>query len=87
MRRGSELVADAMEMLIAAGARPQVRNGGKHIKICWLDRHGGRCVLTLPCTPSDRRARANARALLRRLLRDSGSVEGLPAEEARDDPR
>jgi hypothetical protein len=80
MRRGSELVADAMEMLIAAGAKPQVRNGGKrgkHVKIDWLDRDGCRCTLVVPCTPSDWRARANARAMLRRLLRRSGSTEGL----------
>jgi hypothetical protein len=72
-----------MEMLIAAGAKPQVRNGGKHskhIKIDWLDCHGGRCTLVVPCTPSDWRARANARAMLRRLLRRSGSIAGLPAE-------
>ena len=86
MRRGSELVADAMEMLIAAGARPQVRNGGKHIKICWLDRHGHRHVPIGPCAPSDQRARANTRATLRRLLCDSGRVGAMPiidqAEEA-----
>jgi hypothetical protein len=77
MRRGTELVVDAIEMLTAAGAKPLVRSGGKHVKIIWLDRSGHRCTLVIACTPSDRRARANARAMLRRLLRRSGSVAGL----------
>jgi hypothetical protein len=81
MKRGSELVTDAVEMLTQAGARPHVvRSGGKHTKICWLDRHGRDCVLIVPCTPSDKRARANAGATLRRLLRRSGATKGLLTE-------
>jgi hypothetical protein len=77
MRRSAELVADALETLRAAGAKPSVRNGGKHIKISWVDRHGHRRLLIVPCTPSDWRTRANTRALLRRLLRRSASTENL----------
>jgi hypothetical protein len=86
MRRCTELITDAVAMLVAAGAKPCIRNGSKHIKVCWLDRHGHRHVPIGPCAPSDQRARANTRATLRRLLCDSGRVGAMPiidqAEEA-----
>ena len=71
--RGNELVADALGMLAAAGFTPAI-HGCKHLKITWFD-HGRRYTLVVPVSPSDRRARLNSRATLRRLLRTS---EGAP---------
>jgi hypothetical protein len=70
-RHRSEFITDAIEMLTAAGAQPRISDGGRHIKVYWSDRHGHRRVMIVPRSPSDWRARANARAVLRRLLRNA----------------
>jgi hypothetical protein len=72
MNRAEELVADALALLHAHGHTPRIsENGGKHIKIRWLDA-GRRYTLIIPRSPSDVRARRNSRATLKRLLRNNG---------------
>jgi hypothetical protein len=46
-------------------------NGGGHVKITWI-KDGRRHLFAVAKSPSDRRAGANARAALRRLLREEG---------------
>jgi hypothetical protein len=69
-RPNNDLVRDAVEMLIAHGHSPSVSNGGRHPKIRWVD-GGRRFTLVVSRSPSNHRARANSRAMLRRLLRAS----------------
>ena len=69
MNRAHELVTDAVALLQDCGFRPVVSNGGKHLRVRWLD-HGRRHTLYIPASPSDWRARANSRAVLRRILRN-----------------
>jgi hypothetical protein len=69
MKRPSiALVRDAVEMLVARGFAPTVKESSRHPKICWIDDKGRRCLLVISRTPSDHRTRANSLALLRRLL-------------------
>jgi hypothetical protein len=67
-RLADDLVREAVDLLAAHGFDPAVRNGGKHLKISWID-YGRRYTLVLSRSPSDHRARAKSRALLQRLLR------------------
>jgi hypothetical protein len=69
MSRAEELIADALALLHAHGHTPRIlENGGKHIKIRWLDA-GRRYTLVVSRSPSDSRARQQSRAMLKRLLR------------------
>lgn len=61
-------VAQLFEEITAAGATYERR--ASH----WAVRYGGQIICTVPCTPSDRRSLANARATIRRA--------GLPLGEA-----
>jgi hypothetical protein len=62
-----ELLEDALKTIRAAGFKPTVvRNS--HWKIRWLDRRGRKQMLIVAFSPSDYRARAQSRAILRRLL-------------------
>ena len=69
MTRASGIVRMTLDMLEAHGFTPTVRNGGKHLKIKW---HDGNQTFTVVIsrTPSDRHAINNARATLRRILRN-----------------
>jgi len=71
MNRATELVRDAVTLLQEHGFLPTVSNGGKHMRVRWFDR-GRRYTLYVPATPSDKRARLNSRAILRRILRSNG---------------
>jgi hypothetical protein len=71
VNRGAELVRDAVVLLRGHGFVPTVSNGGKHTKVRWFD-HGRRYTLFIPASPSDKRARLNSRAVLRRILRNNG---------------
>jgi hypothetical protein len=72
MNRADELVHDAIVTLRKHGLTPTVSNGGKHLKVRWVDQ-GRRYTLIVPASPSDYRTRANSRAILRRLLRANGT--------------
>jgi hypothetical protein len=74
MTRATELVRDAVALLRAHGFAPTVSNGGRHLRIRWLDQ-GRRYTLVVPRNPSDQRARLNSRAVLRRILRTNGNRE------------
>jgi hypothetical protein len=71
MNRASELVHDAVALLRDHGFTPTVSNGGKHIRVRWFDQ-GRRYTLVISQSPSDRQARINSRAVLRRILRNNG---------------
>jgi hypothetical protein len=76
MNRSEELVADALALLHAHGFTPSIsENGGKHIKIRWLDA-GRRYTLVISRSPSDNRARHESRATLKRLLRRPAENNG-----------
>jgi hypothetical protein len=71
MTRAEELIADALALLHAHGFTPTIHeNGGKHIKIRWLDA-GRRFTLVISRTPGNSHARQQSRATLKRLLRTS----------------
>ena len=71
MNRAAELVHDAVVMLRDRGFVPTVSNGGKHVRVRWVD-DGRRYTLYIPASPSDHRTRLNSRAVLRRILRNNG---------------
>jgi hypothetical protein len=65
----------ALEELSAAGIRDVVRaHGAKHWQLRWRGANGVERVYTIPCTPGDVRSVANARAAIRRILRDDGML-------------
>jgi hypothetical protein len=68
--RPNELVRDAVDVLVAHGLTPAISNGGKHIKIAWVV-GGSRHLFTISHRPRGARVRANSRATLRRLVRQS----------------
>ena len=71
-RFANELVGETVTTLTAHGFDPVIRNGGKHVKVCWTDA-GRRYVLTFSHSHTGNwRTRANARAVLRRILRSNG---------------
>jgi hypothetical protein len=71
VNRAAELVHDAVVMLRDRGFVPTVSNGGKHVRVRWVD-DGRRYTLYIPASPSDHRTRLNSRAVLRRILRNNG---------------
>jgi hypothetical protein len=71
MNRAGELVRDAVTMLQRHGFDPVISNGGKHAKVRWFDQ-GRRYTLVVSQSPSDRHARINSLAILRRMLRNNG---------------
>jgi hypothetical protein len=71
MTRASELVHDAVTLLRGHGFVPTVSNGGKHLRVRWFDQ-GRRYTLVISQSPSDRHARINSLAILRRMLRNNG---------------
>ena len=71
MTRADELIADALALLHAHGFVPRIQeNGGKHIKIRWLDA-GRRYTLVISRSPGSNYARQESRATLKRLLRNT----------------
>ena len=60
----NELLVDALAMLRQAGIEPRVTRN-RHWKIAWRDQHGRKRLLVVS---SNRGARAQSRATLRRLL-------------------
>jgi hypothetical protein len=66
-RPSNELVREAVATVVAYGFAPTVRNGGKHFKVSWVA-NGRRRVLVISQSPSNRKARVQSRAILRRLL-------------------
>jgi Rha family phage regulatory protein len=76
MSNNPELAA-VLEELAAVGIKPHVSNGGKHIKVAWTH-NGMPRIQGVACTPSDARGVQNARARVRRALKEDGL---LAAEE------
>jgi hypothetical protein len=68
-RRAPDLAREAVAVLAERGYVADVDLDGKHLKVRWLS-HGRHHVLTISRSPGDRRAQANSRAQLRRLLRE-----------------
>jgi hypothetical protein len=61
------LVSEAIDTLKTRGFVPVIKNGGKHIRITWVD-HGRKFLLIVSRSPSSVYAERRSRALLRRLL-------------------
>jgi hypothetical protein len=68
--RANGIVRMTVDMLEARGFTPTIKNGGKHLKIRWHDGNRSFTVI-VSRSPSDRRAINNARATLRKILRNS----------------
>ena len=64
----NELLDEALSTIRAAGFEPSVVCN-RHWKISRTDQHGRTQCLVIALSPSDRRARMQSRAVLRRLLR------------------
>ena len=77
--KGPDHIAAVVTELREAGARDiVVIQGAKHPRVQWTGRNGQRRFYTLSGTLSDRRGLANARADVRRLLRDDGMLRDEP---------
>jgi hypothetical protein len=63
----NELLNEALATIRARGFEPSVARN-RHWKVNWTDQHGRTRTLVVARSPSDRRARKQSRALLRRLL-------------------
>jgi hypothetical protein len=63
----NELLEDAVAMVRAAGFEPDVARG-RHWKVSWTDQRGRTRLIVVAFSPSNRRARVQSRAILRRLL-------------------
>jgi hypothetical protein len=66
-RRPPVLVREAVATLTSTGHSADVDLAGGHYKVSWVVA-GRRHLLVLARSPSDHRAQANSRSLLRRLL-------------------
>jgi hypothetical protein len=72
-RRRSAFVEEAIATLGEHGHAADIDIGSSgHLKIRWITASGHRRFLVVGQTPSDHRADANARAILRKLLREEG---------------
>jgi hypothetical protein len=67
----NEVVDTILKELEQHGLKPVLLNGGKHHKIRWVGPQGERTFVT-SVSPSDVRTKLNARAQVRRMLRDDG---------------
>jgi hypothetical protein len=73
MNRHNGIVRMTLDTLAAHGITPQLRNGGKHLKIRWSD--GNRTfTVVVSRSPSDRNAANNARRTLKRILKNEVSA-------------
>jgi hypothetical protein len=63
----NELLEEALATVRAAGFEPSVERN-RHWKVRWTDQRGRSQLLVIAFSPSDRRARMQSRAVLRRLL-------------------
>ena len=59
MNRATELVHDAVTLLQRHGFVPTVSNGGKHVRVRWVDQ-GRRFTLYIPASPGSIRGRCCA---------------------------
>jgi hypothetical protein len=66
------ILRETLATLNAAGVKPWVRYG-KHIKVAWHDAAGRKQTLVISISPGKRRALQKNRALLRRLLKQTGA--------------
>jgi hypothetical protein len=71
-RRRSPFVTETVAALADRGHVVDVIVGGRHVKICWVVQ-GRRRFLVVGQSLSDCRTDKNARAQLRRMLRDEGA--------------
>jgi hypothetical protein len=70
----NDCLAVALQELSLAGVRDVERAyGGKHLQLRWKA-NGGERMYSMPVTPSDFRAASNARAAIRRMLREDGML-------------
>jgi hypothetical protein len=81
VRKRNECVDAAILALKEAGVfDPLVVPGAKHLQVRW-PHGGGMRFYVLPSTPSDRRAPANTRAGIRKILKADGRIkEPAPVE-------
>ena len=84
----NDCLAAALRELEAAGIRAVERaNGGKHLQLRWRVNGGPQRLYVMPLTPGDHRAAANARAGIRRLLREDGVLVDPAKRDAAPAPR
>jgi hypothetical protein len=66
----NEVLDTVTRELNAVGIMPRIEHGGKHLKVQW-----GQRTYTAPKTSSDHRACLNARAEVRRMLKEDGMLD------------
>jgi hypothetical protein len=68
--------------LAKVGVKPEIlRNGGDHMEMRWRSNEGRLRSILTSWTPSDHRSVLNARARMRKILRDDGMLEIKPRKE------
>ena len=77
-------VAAVLSELRQAGAQDiTILRSARHPRVQWTTRNGQPRFYVLPGTPSDRRGLANARADVRRLLRQDDMLHAEPLRPSR----
>lgn len=76
--KAEHITAILAELRLAGARDVTVLRCARHPRVQWTARNGEPRVYVLPGTPSDRRGPANARADVRRMLRDDGMLVELP---------
>jgi hypothetical protein len=66
-RRPPVPIREAVAVLAGRGLNADIDLSGRHFKVSWKA-NGHKHLLVISRTPGDRRASANARSVLRRLL-------------------
>lgn len=73
MKSSEEIKRAVLAELGRLGIRAEVRNGGRHPVVAWI--HNGQArAITLPGSPSCKRAKHNNICFLRRVLRSDGVI-------------
>jgi hypothetical protein len=82
MSSHSELCEHLERELAKAGVTPEImRNGGDHMEMRWRSSGGRLRSILTSWTPSDHRTMLNARARIRKILREDGMLEIKPRKE------
>jgi hypothetical protein len=77
MARRNEVLTMVINELKAVNIEPWIEDGRSHLKVRWTNPIVGETrTVIVSGTPSDRRARYNARSFVRRILRADGLIAG-----------
>jgi hypothetical protein len=84
MARRNEVLAMVLSELKAVNIEPWIEDGKTHLKVRWTNPILGETrTVIVSGTPSDRRARHNARSFVRRMLRIDGLIAANSNQQIR----